>query len=397
LSRCLNVVGEETDVHSLFVDISELVQRDARTGIQRVTRGILNELFHVIPDGYKIVPVYATTQRLGYRRAAAQDGFYMATEDDDVIDPRPGDIFLGLDLQHHVLKAQHEYLTRLRRYGVRVYFVVYDLLPIQLPHCFPQEAEGGHRQWLEEVCGYDGALCISQSVGRALQSWLTTAPVERLRPFHIHWFHLGADVENTSPTRGIPEHGHEDLLRLKQGVTFLAVGTVEPRKGYVQLLAAFEQLWSAGQEVNLVIVGKRGWMMESFWEKLHAHEQNHRRLFWFEGVSDEYLELLYSAASCLINSSRGEGFGLPLIEAAQHHLPIVARDLPVFREVAGDAAFYFANDESAQGLAQAVDSWLDLYRRQQHPRSDHLSAQTWRQSARQVVEVLLNGENEINS
>ena len=57
------------------------------------------------------------------------------------------------------------------------------------------------------------------------------------------------------------------------------------------------------------------------------------RLFWLEGISDEYLEKIYDAATCLIAASEGEGFGLPLIKVAQHKLPIIARDIPVFREV----------------------------------------------------------------
>ena len=56
-------------------------------------------------------------------------------------------------------------------------------------------------------------------------------------------------------------------------------------------------------------------------------------MLWLEGISDEYLDKVYAASTCLIAASEGEGFGLPLIEAAQHKLPIIARDIPVFREV----------------------------------------------------------------
>ena len=65
--------------------------------------------------------------------------------------------------------------------------------------------------------------------------------------------------------------------------------------------------------------------------------------------------------SCLISPSEGEGFGLPLIEAAQHATPIIARDIPVFREVAGDHAFYFDGLE-ASALADAIHQWLALWR-----------------------------------
>ena len=49
--------------------------------------------------------------------------------------------------------------------------------------------------------------------------------------------------------------------------------------------------------------------------------------FRLQGISDEYLEQVYAASTCLIAASINEGFGLPLIEAARHGIPIVARDI----------------------------------------------------------------------
>lgn len=83
------------------------------------------------------------------------------------------------------------------------------------------------------------------------------------------------------------------------------------------------------------------------------------RLFWPQGVRDETLEQVYRSARALLAASEGEGFGLPLIEAAQHGLPIIARDIPVFREVAGEHAYYFGG-EDAQTLADALRVWLSL-------------------------------------
>ncbi|MDZ7598485.1 MAG: glycosyltransferase [Desulfobacterales bacterium] len=70
-------------------------------------------------------------------------------------------------------------------------------------------------------------------------------------------------------------------------------------------------------------------------------------MFWLQGISDEYLEQVYACA-CLVAASLNEGFGLPLIEAARHRVPIIARDIPVFREVAADCAFIF--DEKPRDL-----------------------------------------------
>ena len=156
------------------------------------------------------------------------------------------------------------------------------------------------------------------------------------------------------------------------------VGTIEPRKGHAHVLDAFDQLWSRGLDVNLVIVGAEGWrhlrpnmrrVIPQIIARLRSHPEWGRRLFWVSRASDEYLEKIYATSSCLIAAAEGEGFGLPLIEAARHGLPIIARDIPVFREVAGEHAFYFAGKDS-DVLAEAIKQWLVLHERGEHPNSE---------------------------
>lgn len=379
--------------HQLLVDISELVQQDVKSGIQRVTRSILKELIMNPPPGYRVEPVYATVDSQGYRYA--RDFAFRFLEcpadifPDDPIEPHPGDIFLGLDLQPHVIPAQRSYLESLHHRGVRVYFVVYDMLPILLPHAFLDGAEPSHTRWLNTIAQFDGALCISRTVVDDFTEWLKTNGPKRLRPFKVGWFHLGADVENSVPTTGLPDDAFQVLSQLSSRPSFLMVGTIEPRKNHAQALAAFEKLWEKGLEANLVIVGKQGWMVETLVESLRNHPGLGKRLFWLEGISDEYLEKVYAASACLIAASEGEGFGLPLIEAAQHKLPILARDIPAFREVAGVHAFYFSGEESVD-LAVAVREWLELYKSGQHPISDGMPWLTWKQSTQRLLEIILD-------
>ena len=76
-----------------------------------------------------------------------------------------------------------------------------------------------------------------------------------------------------------------------------------------------------------------------------------------------------------------------LIEAAQHHLPMIIRDLPVFREIAGEHAFYFQG-MTAEELADAVQAWLELHKDGKHPTSATMPWLTWEQSAEQLKAVL---------
>jgi glycosyltransferase involved in cell wall biosynthesis len=170
------------------------------------------------------------------------------------------------------------------------------------------------------------------------------------------------------------------------------VGTLEPRKGHTQTIAAFEKLWADGVDVNLVVVGRQGWMMETLVERLGHHPELNKHLFWLNGISDELLEKVYSSSACLIAASEGEGFGLPLIEAAQHKLPIIARDIPVFREVAGNHAFYFTGTRPDE-LTTFLHKWLTLLATGEHPKSDDMSWLTWEQSSEQLKTAMQTQDN----
>lgn len=386
------LIGRHYPRRQLLVDISELAQRDARTGIQRVVRSVLKEWLENPPDGFRVVPVYATlAQPYRYARKFAAQFIGAPSEalEDDPIDFAPGDIFFALDMQPQVQTARADFYQHLRRQGVAVKFLVYDLLCILQPQHFPFGSAEGLSSWLQVVGESDGVVCISQAVADELHDWMGTRAWKRLRPFQLATNPLGADVDGSAPTRGLPANAQDVLTTLKQRPSFLMVGTLEPRKGHLQVLDAFEHLWDSGNDINLVIVGKHGWMVDHLVERLHTHPELGKRLFWLEGISDEYLEKVYAASICLIAASYGEGFGLPLIEAAQHKIPIIARDISVFREVAGAHAYYFSAT-AASDFAQSLNNWLGLFRIDQHHKSNAMPWQSWKTSAARLMGLVLN-------
>lgn len=381
----------------LLVDISELIQRDARTGIQRVTRNVLKEWLQNPPIGFRVEPVYATlTEPYRYARRFSAQHIRVPIEgiDDAPIEVAPGDVFFALDLQPQVQAAKADFYQQLRHQGVTVKFMVYDLLCILQPQHFMPGSSWGHANWLQVVGENDGAVCISEAVADELREWMRADKTwKRSRPFCVNSVPLGADIVCPTAARGLPDDTDGVLATIQRRPSFLMVGTVEPRKGHASVLDALEHLWQSGTEINLVIVGKQGWMVECLVERLRTHSELGKRLFWLEGASDEYLENIYSSSACLIAASYGEGFGLPLIEAAQHKLPIIARDIPVFREVAGRHAFYF-DASTPRNLAQALINWLELYNADSHPKPDDMPWLTWQQSAARLMNIVLGRAEE---
>jgi glycosyltransferase involved in cell wall biosynthesis len=132
----------------------------------------------------------------------------------------------------------------------------------------------------------------------------------------------------------------------------LAVGTFEPRKNLPALLEAFRLLRREGRDLQLVVVGRKGWS-----EALPLGDlAPHVRLTG--AVSDEALHALYAAAACFVMPSLHEGFGLPLAEAMAAGVPAVASDIPALREVGGETVRY-ADPLDAQDFAAAVRTALD--------------------------------------
>lgn len=397
-------------VKQLLIDVSVICQNDLKTGIQRVVRALIAELIQVPPDGYRVEPVYLTDSggiwhyRYANSWTSNELGIPSGWISDEPIDYFSGDLMLVADFTGNlVVEAERAgVFERFKNDGISLYFLIYDLLPIQMPENFPLSSFD-FNEWLNTVGRVaDGAMCISSTVAEELRLWVQATSPKRLLPMRVSWFHLGADVENSMPTTGMPKHAEKKLAMIQARPSFLMVGTIEPRKGYLQTLEAFTQLWLDGVDINLVVVGNEGWKslpdkerrtIPQIVKMLNNHPELGKRLFWIKDASDEFLEKVYDVSTCLIASSEGEGFGLPLIEAAQHKLPIIARDIPVFREVAGEHGFYF--DGLSPGvLAEAIKQWLKLHAKGKHRKSDNMPWLTWEESAQQLLSRILPVQTE---
>lgn len=380
--------GGERHKVKLFLDLSCLVHFDHATGIQRVVRAIADELRKIDSTLFELRTIFSYAGHANFYNAQFLNGKYIIPSEesllDNVVEFNAGDTLIFLDLHPGSAISKESTINRLRLIGVKVFFVVYDLLPLEFPDYFVEELSTEFKYWLRVVALSDGVLCISRNVRDKYLQWTKDNCIQLPKSFGLNYFHLGADISNSMPSKGLPDTAAKFLEIIENAPTFLMVGTVEPRKGHKFVLDAFEEMWQNGSESILVIVGKPGWRNDETIHRLKLHRHNGSKLFWWDNASDELLELIYKNSTCLIAASEGEGFGLPLIEAAQHKIPIIARDIPVFREVAGDNASYF-NGMETRNLVNAVENWLKQHKESLHPKSEDISWLTWGQSAQQLL------------
>ena len=359
----------------MLVDVSVLARDDAGTGIQRVTKALLHELIAAPPEGYVVRTVRASRWR-SYRYSGEPGN---RAE----VRVQSGDLFLGLDFASRILPHHQLQLLRWRAAGTKICIVMYDMLPLLRPDWFTRGNTNAYRAWIRTVAIHaDFVACISQCVAGQFRAWLSEQAFDPLS-LNVGWFHLGTPLPSAEPLLLLDRR----LRNIFARPFLLMVGTIEPRKGYAQVLEAFDALWRDGHPMQLVIVGRRGWKVDALLQKLRRHREAGHRLHWLDDADDQLLHALYASAHGVLIASEAEGFGLPILEAAAHGAPLLLRDLPVFREIAGTAASYFTARTPAQ-LADEINRWIQHLSAGDATAPVTLARQTWAQSARQLLTQL---------
>lgn len=375
----------------LLIDVSVISKADAGTGIQRVVRNLYQELLAAPPTGYCVCPV-AATRKQGY--CYLPTDFLQQPPKKAVsalaapVKIRAGDLFLGLDLAAHIIPHRLEELLRWKRQGVRMCFFVYDLLPVLEPAWFNPKTTRNFRRWLRALTILaDDAIAISRTVQVDFSAWMHNSYGLAEGDLPCATIQLGAELNTTHNSQSTIEPPSLLPVQWAEHKFILMVGTIEPRKGHEDVLDAFESLWAKGDQTNLVIAGKQGWKVEPFMRRLKTHLKAGKRLHWLDSPSDGVLLALYQNCSGLIMASKGEGFGLPLIEAAYFNKPMLVRDIPVFREIAGNNVTFFPN-KSPSELLKVLTGWIKALESEKSVLSSSVNCITWQESCLQVVRIL---------
>lgn len=266
----------------------------------------------------------------------------------------------------------------IRRNAVRPVYFVHDLIPITHPeYCRAGEREKHERRMKTVLETGVGVIANSQAT---LDEFNLFASAERGRvPTSV-----AAWLGNTP----LPKAEHRNA---PQRPTFVTLGTIEARKNHILLLRLWTRLVErlGAEAPRLLVVGQRGWEAEQTFHLLDNSPNLRGHVEELGGCDDATLAAHLASARALLFPSHAEGYGLPLMEALQAGTPVIASDLPIFREIGQDvpdllpfdgaaweaAALSYAAEDSAPREAQfkrlksfraptwaghfaKVDSWL---------------------------------------
>ncbi|MDH5596961.1 MAG: glycosyltransferase family 4 protein [Candidatus Peregrinibacteria bacterium] len=203
----------------------------------------------------------------------------------------------------------------------------------------------------------------------------------------IHVIPLGFEAPKTAPSTA-EEKKVLQKLSLETGKYFLYIGRIEHKKNSDNLIKAFQEFSKTNPKVKLVLAGKLGHGGEEILSQTKAAENKNILITGY--VSEEEKSALLNHATAFIFPSRFEGFGLPLLEAMHHKLPIIASDIPTSKEIMGGQAHYFEVDDS-KGLVAQMEAVMSKAAKQDvhlNVYGDSLKEYSWKKCSDKVYQVL---------
>lgn len=255
----------------------------------------------------------------------------------------------------------------------------HDAIPLLMPHTISDKAfhQASHYHALRNNVLHGAHFaCVSDATRKDLISIFPDAEPKSVTIHNMVSHHYFA--ENSPPLRigeiirtrlhSAPAAGSKSQFASIDRATrhqangaipyLLIVSTIEPRKNHLSLLSAWEKLRvEKFPELKLVTVGMLGWDHEKITRKFRPW-QDRGELFMLEDVPSPELRLLYKHARATVCPSFGEGFDFSGVEAMRCGGVVAASDIPVHREIYGQAAQYFspyAIGEIADAIAALID------------------------------------------
>ena len=269
------------------------------------------------------------------------------------------------------------------RTRVPTLMAVHDMLPFEQPDQIPPAPRMYYRHFLPKYLGRANKIITVSKYTKGKICELAGVPEDKISVLY------NAARDSFKPlTLADKMAVREDFSNGKP--YFLYTGSIHPRKNVDGLIRAFDHFKaSSGSDIQLVLAGRMAWQTESVERALEesAFKQDIIRPGY---VSEADLARLMGGAEALVLFSKGEGFGLPLVEAMKCQTPIVCSNTSALPEVAGDAAI-LVNPESVDSMASGLRTVLEGKEpaRLKERMEEQIKLFDWDRSAEELFKMLL--------
>ncbi len=275
------------------------------------------------------------------------------------IAPRPNVYILGHTITLLDVGMDHGplYYSYLINSSIKFQAVLYDVIPIFHPEFFKGSGlTSSFSNYLSYVLKFDKIFAISNVV--AEQAKLLNRAISLERP---DWEMKETLVESINlppglePINSLGSHSFD-----KKDPLFIMVGTIEPRKNHAQFLNALIILKQLGVSAKGLLIGINGWDNETIYENLRECIHQGVDIEHLDNISDTVLQNFYRKATAVLSLSEAEGYGLPIVEAAQFGVPVIATRIRPFLDLPVDD-IHFVDIGDSVSLAEIMMGLVEMH------------------------------------
>lgn len=285
----------------------------------------------------------------------------------DAIEISKNDVYFTADAFWNT-ESDYERLRFAADSGANVIVLVHDILPLTNPELFEKNNILNFRKFFPKGVEIAQKLIFtSESVKKDFYNYFS----EIETPCAV--VGLGSNAFKNFKNDAL----HEEKDRI------LILGTLEPRKNYIQVLKWYEDF---KPDLPLYIVGRKGWHSSRIVFQIKKLQFLRRNVVWLRNASDTDVKNLISKVKVAICPSIAEGFGLPLRELISMNIPVVASNIPVYNEVNSELIRYFElgnNDSLNKAFVEAINISKDF-----RINSEVAKLQSWRETYIQIVNFI---------
>ena len=382
----------------VYVDLTEFMKIEAITGIQRVVREIV---FRFIKDKKIDTKLISYSEKHDFFRIIDNNRFLRYFESGtgsrntvysnvyiNIEDIPPGAVFFDIDVAWSATLKRSFLLPRLKKQGVLIVAQIYDIMAITHYQYFTSHFSYTFMEYIGAHLLYSNLIIVSTNASlKILEEFARKVGIEKINCVVAY---LGADFQRNDDN-GCVRNEIKNIAENRKNI--LMVGTIEPRKNHKLVLDAFDKGLDA-LGYNIIFAGRVGWKNETFLKQMHMHPCFRKRIYHITDASNAEIDYLYQHAKVVAFPTHMEGFGLPLVEALEHGVPVVATNLDVLKEIGKDYCYYFSDNdiESFVNCIKSIEENAKLFiskcRRLQryHPVSWDESAEIMLEAIMKIVE-----------